>query len=64
MMIASLDSLATLYIKKIVKLTGIPVSIMLDKDPRFTSKFWRALQEAMGTKLNFSTTYHPKKMAS
>ena len=39
---------------------GIPTSIVLDRDPRFTSKFWVALQEALGTKLRFSTTYHPQ----
>jgi transposase InsO family protein len=31
-----------------------------DRDPRFTSRFWRSLQQAMGTKLQFSTAYHPQ----
>ena len=35
----SLDKLAELYIKEIVRLHGIPVSIILDRDPRFTSRF-------------------------
>ena len=35
----SLDKLAELYIKKIVRLHGIPVSIISDRDPRFTSRF-------------------------
>ena len=45
----SLDKLADLYIKEIVRLHGIPVSITLDRDLRFTSRFWGKLQEALGT---------------
>ena len=55
----SLDKLAKLYIKEIVRLHGILVFIISDRDPRFTSRFWRKLQEALGTRLNFSTTFHP-----
>ena len=55
----SLDKLAELYIKEIVRLYGIPMSIISDRDPRFTSRFWGKLQEALGTQLNFSTTFHP-----
>ena len=54
----SLDKLAELYIKEIVLLHGIPVSIISDRDPRFTSRFWEKLQEALGTRLNFSTAFH------
>jgi hypothetical protein len=56
----SMQKLAELYIREIVRLHGVPVSIVSDRDPRFTSKFWKRLQEAMGTKLNFSTAYHPQ----
>ena len=56
----SLDKLAELYIRKIFWLHGIPISIILDRDPRFTSRFWRKLQKALGTRLNFSTTLHPQ----
>ena len=56
----SLDKLAELYIKEIVRLHGIPVSIISDRDPRFTSRFWGKLQEALGTRLNFSTAFHPQ----
>jgi hypothetical protein len=56
----SMDRLAELYIKEIVRLHGVPVSIVSDRDPRFTSRFWRSLQEAMGTRLTFSTAFHPQ----
>ncbi|CAN6719418.1 unnamed protein product [Malus baccata var. baccata] len=43
----------------IVKYHGVPFSIISDRDPRFTSKFWVAFQEALGSRLLYSTTYHP-----
>ncbi|RVW15570.1 Transposon Ty3-G Gag-Pol polyprotein [Vitis vinifera] len=39
---------------------SVPVSIVSDKDPRFTSRFWHSLQKALGTKLSFSTVFHPQ----
>ena len=45
---------------KIVSLHGIPISIVFDSDPRFTSRFWKELQLALGTRLNVSTDFHPK----
>ena len=56
----SLDKLAGLYIEEIVQLHGILVSIISDRDPRFTSRFWGKLQEVLGTWLNFSTAFHPQ----
>ena len=56
----SLDKLAELYISEIVQLHGIPISIISDRDSRFTSRFWGKLQEALGTRLNFNITFHPK----
>lgn len=52
--------LAKLYVKGIIKLHRVPTSIVSDRDPLFTSGFWKGLQKALGTKLNFSTAYHPQ----
>ncbi|KAA3461347.1 reverse transcriptase [Gossypium australe] len=54
------NTLADLYIAEIVRLHGVPVSIISNKDPRFMSQFWKKLQEALGMKLNFSTAFHPQ----
>jgi transposase InsO family protein len=56
----SLEKLTELYIQEIIRLNGVPESIVSDRDPHFTSRFWKSLQEAMGTKLRFSTAYHPQ----
>ncbi|CAN6679527.1 unnamed protein product [Malus baccata var. baccata] len=56
----SLSRLAELFISKIVKYYGVPVSIISDRDPRFTSKFWVAFQEALGSRLLYSMAYHPQ----
>ncbi|KAL2248184.1 UNVERIFIED_CONTAM: Transposon Tf2-12 polyprotein [Sesamum indicum] len=56
----SLDKLARLYIFEIVRLHGVPVSIVSDRDSRFTSRFCEGLQRALGTKLHFSTAFHPQ----
>ncbi|KAK6284671.1 hypothetical protein POUND7_003623 [Theobroma cacao] len=48
------------YVDEIVRLHGIPISIVYDRGAQFTSKFWGKLQEALGTKLDFSTTFHPQ----
>jgi len=47
----SMAKLAQLYIKEIVRLHGVPSSIVSDRDPQFTSRFWQTLQEALGIKL-------------
>ena len=56
----SLDKLAELYIKEIFRLHGIPISIISDRNPWFTSRFWRKLQTTLGTRLKFSTEFHPQ----
>ncbi|KAG8474783.1 hypothetical protein CXB51_031702 [Gossypium anomalum] len=55
-----LEKLAKLYVSKIMRLHEVPLSIILERDPRFTSRFWKKFQEALGTKLNFSTAFHPQ----
>ena len=55
----SLDKLAQLYVREIIRLHGTPVSIVSDRDPKFTSRFWPSLQNALGTELHFSTAFHP-----
>ncbi|KAA0040646.1 DNA/RNA polymerases superfamily protein [Cucumis melo var. makuwa] len=59
-MTSTLDQLVRLYVDKIVSQYGVPVSIVSDRNPRFTSKFWPSLQKAMGTGLKFSTSFHPQ----
>ena len=56
----SLGKLIELYIKEIVRLHGVPISNISDQDPRFTLRFWGKLQVALGTRLNFSTAFHPQ----
>ncbi|KAK8554298.1 hypothetical protein V6N12_031263 [Hibiscus sabdariffa] len=56
----TVDKLAKLYISEIIRLHGVPLSIISDRDPKFTSRFWQALHDALGTSLNFSTAFHPQ----
>ena len=52
--------LADLYMSRIVSLHRVPKRIVSDRGTQFTSRFWKALHEALGTKLAFSTAYHPQ----
>jgi Integrase core domain/Chromo (CHRromatin Organisation MOdifier) domain len=56
----SASDIAHLFINEIYKLHGLPLCIVSDRDAIFTSKFWRALMEKLGVKLNFSSAYHPQ----
>ncbi|GJY69860.1 putative reverse transcriptase domain-containing protein [Tanacetum coccineum] len=55
-----MEKLMKLYMKEVVTRHGVLVSIISDRDGRFTSLFWQALHKALGTRLDMSTAYHPK----
>jgi len=51
---------ACMFISEAICLHGLPKKIISDRDPQFTSSFWKSLQSTLGTQLNLSTTYHPE----
>ena len=55
----TLEEFCRLYIREIVRLHGVPMSIVSNIDPRFTTHFWKSLQKAMETQLMMSTAFHP-----
>ncbi|KAL5540682.1 hypothetical protein UlMin_043334 [Ulmus minor] len=56
----TMEQLAETYIREIVRLHGIPKSIVSDRDSKFTSTFWKSIHRSLGTQLNFSTAFHPQ----
>ena len=54
------EKLAKLYISEIVRLHGVPLSIISDRGTQFTSKFWKILHAELGTRLDLSTAFHPQ----
>ncbi|GJU32376.1 putative reverse transcriptase domain-containing protein [Tanacetum coccineum] len=56
----SMEKLTRQYLKEVVSRHGMSVSIISDRDNRFTSHFWQSLQKALGTQLDMSTAYHPR----
>jgi hypothetical protein len=52
--------LADIFFRDVVRHHGVPTSLISDRDPRFTSNFWRALWSLLGTRLRMSTAYHPQ----
>ena len=54
------EKLAKIYISEIVRLHGVPLSIISDRGTQFTSKFWKILHAELGTRLDLSTAFHPQ----
>ncbi|KAD3336514.1 hypothetical protein E3N88_32033 [Mikania micrantha] len=55
-----MEKLARIYVKEVVSRHVVPISIISDRDARFTSNFWKTLQKSLGTRLDMSTAYHPQ----
>lgn len=53
---------ALLFWNRIITEVGCPKIIISDRDPKFTSEFWKCLFDLLGTKLSFSTAYHHRQM--
>lgn len=49
-----------LFFKEIVRIHGLPISIVSDRGVKFLSHFWRTLWRKLGTKLSLSSSYHPQ----
>ncbi|GKC46898.1 putative reverse transcriptase domain-containing protein [Tanacetum coccineum] len=56
----SMEKLMRQYLKEVVSRHGVSVSIISDRDSKFTSHFWKSLNEALGTQLDISMAYHPQ----
>ncbi|GJZ06089.1 putative reverse transcriptase domain-containing protein [Tanacetum coccineum] len=56
----TLEKLTRQYLKEVVSRHGMPVSIISDRDGKFTSHFWKSLNKSLGTRLDMSTSYHPQ----
>jgi len=54
------NNISRIFFRKVVRLHGLPKTIVSDKDPKFVVHFWRTLWERLGTKLNFLTSCHPQ----
>ena len=56
----TIEEFCRLYIREIVWLHGVPVFIVLDRDPKFTTHFWKSFKRSMGTQLMMSNSFHPQ----
>ncbi|GJP57973.1 hypothetical protein CLOP_g19889 [Closterium sp. NIES-67] len=57
---ACTEKMAQLFVRYIISQHGMPTTLISDRDPKFTSKFWRELMSLLGTKLAMSSAYHPQ----
>ena len=55
-----MERLTRIYLMEVVRLHKVTISIISDRDSRFTSPFWHSLKKALGTRLDMSTAYHPQ----
>ena len=56
----SAPATAKLFFDNIVRSFGVPQAVVHDRDPRFTSSFWSALFEMLGSRVVLSTAFHPQ----
>lgn len=54
------DRLAKLHVNEVIRLYGVPILIISDWNPRFTSRLWQSLQRALRAKVNLRITFHPR----
>jgi hypothetical protein len=52
-------NIVEIYMKEVVRLHGVPKEIVSERDPKYTSNFWKGVFKGFGTNLNLSTMYHP-----
>ncbi|KAJ9538901.1 hypothetical protein OSB04_031634 [Centaurea solstitialis] len=57
---SSSEVLADIYVREVVERHGVPVTVISDRDIRFTSRFWNRFHEELGTTLQFSMAFHPQ----
>ena len=57
---SSVERLSEVYVREVVSQHGVPISIVSDRDVHFTSRFWKKFHEELGTRLHYSTAYHPQ----
>ena len=56
----SAPEVAKLFFNHVVRYYGVPRSVIHDRDPRFTSLFWKELWTLLGCKVSATTAYHPQ----
>ena len=60
----TLERFCRLYIREIVRLHGVPVSIVSDREPRFTAHFWKSFQKGYGHTANHENSFPPSDRRS